>query len=66
MSIAAVAEFKNVENSVAKEVIAASDEAPETLLDKLQDGAAVVAKEVMNGAEKAIQTVEDHPELIAE
>ena len=36
------------------------------LVEKLEDGAAVVASEVMKGAEKAIQAVEDHPELIAE
>jgi hypothetical protein len=55
-----------VENSVAREVVAATDEDPSSLVDKLQDGLEVVAAEVMKGAGEVVEAVEAHPELIAE
>ena len=66
ISTAAIAETKNVENSLAKEVVAATDEDPSTLVEKIEDGLEVVAKEVVKGAEAAVVAVEAHPELIAE
>jgi hypothetical protein len=37
-----------------------------TLVDKVEDGAAGVAKDVVNGVEEAGKEIEKHPELIAE
>jgi ElaB/YqjD/DUF883 family membrane-anchored ribosome-binding protein len=59
-------DLKEIESNVAKEAVSATDENVPSLLDKVQDGLQDVATEVMKGAESAVETVEQHPELIAE
>ncbi len=60
------ADLKDIESNVAKEAVSATDEDAPNLLEKAQDGLQDVATEVMKGAESAVETVEQHPELIAE
>ena len=59
-------DLKVIESSVVKEAVSATDENVPSLLDKVQDGIADVASEVMKGTESAVEAIEQHPEIIAE
>lgn len=60
-------DLKTIESSVVKEAVSATDKDVPSLLDKVQDGLADFATEVVKGGESsAVETVEQHPELVAE
>lgn len=60
------ADIKSIVNGVAKETVAASDDSISTIIQNVEDGAIVIGKEIVKGAEAVVDAVEKHPELIAE
>lgn len=59
------ADLKTIVKGVAQEGLAATDHDASTVLENIVDGVEVVAGEVVKGAEKTVEAVENHPELIA-
>ncbi|KAL2062894.1 hypothetical protein VTL71DRAFT_5966 [Oculimacula yallundae] len=66
LSAAAVAEFKTLETGVAQEVVSATDDNVSNILHKVEGAVKVVAHEVADGVVHVVETVKQHPELIAE
>jgi hypothetical protein len=65
--VSGVAEdIDNVQDGLAKEVASAVGVEDPSLLQTIEGGLIVVEKEVVKGVIDTVQTVEAHPELIAE
>ncbi len=63
---AASSEFKTVESGIAQEAVSAADDDASNLLDKVEGAVEVVVEEVVKGVGEVVETVKQHPELIAE
>ncbi|PVH77888.1 hypothetical protein DL98DRAFT_656454 [Cadophora sp. DSE1049] len=66
LGAAATAEFKTLESGIAQEAVSATDDGVSNILHKVEGAVETVIEEVVNGAQHVVETVKQHPELIAE
>ncbi|KAH7389018.1 hypothetical protein BKA64DRAFT_127757 [Cadophora sp. MPI-SDFR-AT-0126] len=66
LGAAATAEFKTLESGIAQEAVSATDDGVSNMIHKVEGAVETVIEEVANGAKHVVETVKQHPELIAE